>query len=133
MPSEISASIWASAAVLITAGAVPARAQAFADIKGALVGVEAVTPEGLKAVFKDWNYSGEALARQLQTFRQHGVHVLGSFIFGLPTDKPAKIDLHGVFANGQKVKDYYSGKTAVVKGGGVTFGTRNATVLIGQE
>jgi radical SAM superfamily enzyme YgiQ (UPF0313 family) len=63
-----------------------------ANIKGALVGVEAVTPEGLKAVYKDWNYSGEALARQLQTFRQHGVHVLGSFIFGLPTDRPATFD-----------------------------------------
>ena len=63
-----------------------------ANIKGALVGVEAVTPEGLKAVFKDWNYSGEALAKQLQTFKQHGVHVLGSFIFGLPTDKPATFD-----------------------------------------
>jgi radical SAM superfamily enzyme YgiQ (UPF0313 family) len=60
-----------------------------ANIKGALVGVEAVTPEGLKAVFKDFNYSGDALARQLQTFKKHGVHVLGSFIFGLPTDKPA--------------------------------------------
>ena len=63
-----------------------------ANIKGALVGVEAVTPEGLKAVFKDWNYSGEALAKQLQTFKKHGVHVLGSFIFGLPTDKPATFD-----------------------------------------
>jgi len=63
-----------------------------ANIKGALVGVEAVTPEGLKAIFKDWNYSGEALARQLQTFKQHGVHVLGSFIFGLPTDRPATFD-----------------------------------------
>ena len=60
-----------------------------ANIKGALVGVEAVTPEGLKSVFKDFNYSGEALVKQLQTFRKHGVHVLGSFIFGLPTDKPA--------------------------------------------
>ena len=59
-----------------------------ANIKGALVGVEAVTPEGLKAVYKDFNYSGDRLAEQLQTFRQHGVHVLGSFIFGLPTDKP---------------------------------------------
>jgi alpha-amylase len=38
-----------------------------------------------------------------------------------------------VFANGQKVKDYYSGKTAVVKGGSVNFGTKNAVVLIGQE
>ena len=59
-----------------------------ANIKGALVGVEAVTPEGLKAVFKDFNQSGEALTRQLLTFEHHGVHVLGSFIFGLPTDKP---------------------------------------------
>jgi radical SAM superfamily enzyme YgiQ (UPF0313 family) len=63
-----------------------------ANIKGALVGVEAVTPEGLKAVFKDFNYSGEALAKQLQTFKRHGVHVLGSFIFGLPTDKPETFD-----------------------------------------
>jgi len=63
-----------------------------ANIKGALVGVEAVTPEGLKAVFKDWNYSGEALAKQLLTFKEHGVHVLGSFIFGLPTDRPATFD-----------------------------------------
>ncbi len=60
-----------------------------ANIKGALVGVEAVTPEGLKAVFKDFNYSGDRLVEQLQTFRKHGVHVLGSFIFGLPTDQPS--------------------------------------------
>jgi len=63
-----------------------------ANIKGALVGVEAVTPEGLKAVYKDWNYSGEALAVQLQKFKKHDVHVLGSFIFGLPTDRPATFD-----------------------------------------
>jgi radical SAM superfamily enzyme YgiQ (UPF0313 family) len=62
------------------------RAMQKARIKGALVGVEAVTPEGLKAVFKDFNRSGDDLVRQLQTFREHGVHVLGSFIFGLPTD-----------------------------------------------
>jgi len=60
-----------------------------ANIKGALVGVEAVTPEGLKAVYKDFNLSGDRLIEQLQTFRKHGVHVLGSFIFGLPTDKPS--------------------------------------------
>lgn len=60
-----------------------------ANIKGALVGVEAVTPEGLKAVYKEFNFSGDRLVQQLQTFRKHGVHVLGSFIFGLPTDKPS--------------------------------------------
>jgi radical SAM superfamily enzyme YgiQ (UPF0313 family) len=63
-----------------------------ANIKGALVGVEAVTPEGLKAVYKDFNCSGEKLVEQLQEFRKHGVHVLGSFIFGLPTDKPSTFD-----------------------------------------
>ncbi|MGI9070739.1 MAG: B12-binding domain-containing radical SAM protein [Bryobacteraceae bacterium] len=63
-----------------------------ARIKGALVGVEAVTPEGLKAVFKDFNCSGENLVQRLQTFRAHGIHVLGSFIFGLPTDGPDTFD-----------------------------------------
>jgi radical SAM superfamily enzyme YgiQ (UPF0313 family) len=59
-----------------------------ARIRGALVGVESVTPEGLKAVFKDFNLAGESLVTRLQAFRSHGVHVLGSFIFGLSTDKP---------------------------------------------
>jgi len=59
-----------------------------ARIRGALVGIESVTPEGLKAVFKNFNDAGEALVTRLQAFRRHGVHVLGSFIFGLPTDKP---------------------------------------------
>jgi hypothetical protein len=63
-----------------------------ANIKGALVGIEAVTPEGLKAVYKDFNFSGDRLVQQLQTFRKHGIHVLGSFIFGLPTDKPSTFD-----------------------------------------
>jgi radical SAM superfamily enzyme YgiQ (UPF0313 family) len=59
-----------------------------ARIRGALVGVESVTPEGLKAVFKDFNQAGEGLVTRLQAFRSAGVHVLGSFIFGLPTDTP---------------------------------------------
>ena len=58
-----------------------------AHIRGALVGVEAVTPEGLKSVYKDFNLSGENLVKRLRTFSDHGVHVLGSFIFGLPSDR----------------------------------------------
>lgn len=57
------------------------------NVKGALVGVESVTPEGLKSVYKDFNASGEDLVEKLRTFRDHGVHLLGSFIFGLPTDR----------------------------------------------
>jgi radical SAM superfamily enzyme YgiQ (UPF0313 family) len=59
-----------------------------ARIRGALVGVESVTPEGLKAVHKNFNEAGEALVGRLQAFRSAGIHVLGSFIFGLPTDTP---------------------------------------------
>jgi radical SAM superfamily enzyme YgiQ (UPF0313 family) len=60
-----------------------------ANIKGALVGIEAVTPEGLKDVYNRFNDVGEALVTRLRTFRDHGVHVLGSFIFGLPSDRPS--------------------------------------------
>ena len=60
-----------------------------AHIKGALVGVEAVTPEGLKDVYKDFNDTGDALVERLREFRRHGLHVLGSFIFGLPSDRAA--------------------------------------------
>jgi hypothetical protein len=63
-----------------------------ANIKGALVGVEAVTPEGLKDVYKSFNDSGDALVLRLRKFRDHGVHVLGSFIFGLPSDRPSTFD-----------------------------------------
>ena len=63
-----------------------------ANIKGALVGVEAVTPEGLKDVYKEFNFAGDSLVQRLRIFREHGVHVLGSFIFGLPSDRPSTFD-----------------------------------------
>jgi radical SAM superfamily enzyme YgiQ (UPF0313 family) len=69
-----------------------------ARIKGALVGVESVTEEGLKDVYKPFNASGEALVAKLRTFRENGVHVLGSFIFGLPSDRPATFDATAVLA-----------------------------------
>ena len=58
-----------------------------AHIKGALVGVESVTKEGLKSIYKNFNESGDSLVRRLRSFREHGIHVLGSFIFGLPGDR----------------------------------------------
>lgn len=57
-----------------------------ARIMGALVGVESVSEAGLKDVYKGFNLAGEELVARLKTFRRHGVHVLGSFIFGLPSD-----------------------------------------------
>ena len=69
-----------------------------AHIKGALVGVESVTAEGLKAIYKDFNLAGDALAERLQEFRKHGVHILGSFIFGLPTDNASTFDATSALA-----------------------------------
>jgi radical SAM superfamily enzyme YgiQ (UPF0313 family) len=63
-------------------------AMARAHILGALVGVESVTPEGLKDVYKGFNLTGEALVDRLRTFGRHRIHVLGSFIFGLASDRP---------------------------------------------
>ena len=63
-----------------------------ARIRGALVGIEAVTPEGLKDVYKDFNLAGDELVERLQAFRKHGVYILGSFIFGLPSDRPSTFD-----------------------------------------
>lgn len=68
-----------------------------------------------------------------RTYDKNGLRDKVVVALDLPTDKPATIKLGGVFADGQKVKDYYSGKTAVVRGGSVNFGTKNAVVLIGQE
>jgi radical SAM superfamily enzyme YgiQ (UPF0313 family) len=63
-----------------------------AHIKGALVGIESVTAEGLKDIYKGFNVVGEELVGRLRAFRRHGVHVLGSFIFGLPSDNPTTFE-----------------------------------------
>ena len=63
-----------------------------AHILGALVGVESVTPAGLKDVYKGFNLAGDDLVARLRAFRRHGVHVLGSFIFGLPSDTHATFE-----------------------------------------
>jgi tRNA A37 methylthiotransferase MiaB len=70
-----------------------------ARIKGALVGVESVTPEGLKDVYKDFNLVGDKLAERLRVFRERGVHVLGSFIFGLPSDRPETFEATAALAD----------------------------------
>jgi radical SAM superfamily enzyme YgiQ (UPF0313 family) len=74
-----------------------------ARIRGALVGVESVTREGLKSVYKDFNLAGDALVKQLRIFRDHGVHVLASFIFGLPTDTPDTFEATSALAQAANV------------------------------
>lgn len=68
-----------------------------------------------------------------RTYEKNGVSDKVVVALDLPTDKNVAIALHGVFADGQKLKDYYSGKSAVVINGKVTFDSKNAILLIGQE
>jgi radical SAM superfamily enzyme YgiQ (UPF0313 family) len=63
-----------------------------ARILGALVGVESVTHDGLKDVYKGFNLAGDELVARLRAFRRHGIHVLGSFIFGLNSDTKDTFD-----------------------------------------
>ncbi|HEY7234976.1 MAG TPA: radical SAM protein, partial [Gemmatimonadaceae bacterium] len=63
-----------------------------ARIRGALVGVESVTADGLKDVYKGFNLAGDELVTRLRAFRNYGIHVLGSFIFGLPSDTANSFD-----------------------------------------
>jgi hypothetical protein len=76
-----------------------------ARIRGALVGVESITEAGLKSVFKNFNSAGGNLSTRLRTFKEHGVHVLGSFIFGLSTDR----------------KDTFAATSALAKEADLTF------------
>ena len=39
-----------------------------------------------------YNVAGDELVARLREFRRHGIHVLGSFIFGLRSDTPATFD-----------------------------------------
>jgi radical SAM superfamily enzyme YgiQ (UPF0313 family) len=64
------------------------RAMRSAKIKGALVGIESITAEGLKSTYKGFNATGEDLVACLRKFRRFDIHVLGSFIFGLQSDTP---------------------------------------------
>ena len=63
-----------------------------ARILGALVGIESVTQDGLKDVYKGFNLAGDDLVARLRAFRRHGIHVLGSFIFGLNSDTKDTFD-----------------------------------------
>lgn len=67
-----------------------------------------------------------------RTFERNGLRDKVVVALEQPTDKPAAIAVHGVFADGARVRDYYSGTSAVVSKGKVTFPAHNAVVLIGQ-
>lgn len=55
-------------------------------LRGALIGVESFTEEGLKNVNKSWNPVGQKMAEAIQKIQSHGIMVLASIIGGLESD-----------------------------------------------
>jgi alpha-amylase len=51
----------------------------------------------------------------------------------LPLEKTHAISVSGVFNDGLKLRDYYSGQHVIVKNGLVTLNGKNAIVLLGLE
>lgn len=55
-------------------------------VRGALIGIESFTLEGLKATRKMWNPVGDRMINVIRAIQSHGIYVLGSIICGLETD-----------------------------------------------
>lgn len=68
-------------------------------LRGALIGVESFTEEGLKNVNKMWNPVGHKMAEAIQKIQSHGIMVLTSVIGGLESDTVATLQTMRQFAN----------------------------------
>ena len=55
-------------------------------LRGALIGVESFTEEGLRTANKTWNPVGQRMVEAIQKIQNHGIFVMASIINGLETD-----------------------------------------------
>ena len=53
---------------------------------GVLIGMESLDPANLRDMGKDWNLAGGGYAESLRRFRDHGLAVYGTFVFGYDND-----------------------------------------------
>ncbi|RJG15463.1 alpha-amylase family glycosyl hydrolase [Massilia cavernae] len=68
-----------------------------------------------------------------RTLERNGVKDKVVVALDVAAGKPAAIPVAGVFADGDKVRDHYTGKTAVVSNGRAQFDGVGSVVLIGQQ
>jgi len=67
-------------------------------LRGALIGVESFTEEGLKTANKTWNPVGQRMVEAIQKIQDHGMVVLASIINGLESDTVATLRTMREFA-----------------------------------
>ena len=64
-----------------------------AGVMGALIGIETVTKEGLKATNKGFNSTGQELLDKLEKIRTEGFrYIMGAFIFGIESDTEQSLE-----------------------------------------
>jgi alpha-amylase len=68
-----------------------------------------------------------------RTYEKNGVTDRVVVALDLPLERAVPISVAGVFMDGQTVRDWYSGRTAVVTGGKVQFDAGNPVALIAQD
>jgi radical SAM superfamily enzyme YgiQ (UPF0313 family) len=71
--------------------------------RGVLIGMESLDPENLRDMGKDWNLAGGSYAQSLCRFRQHGLAVYGTFVFGYDRDDRQVVQRSIDFAREQKL------------------------------
>src|SRR5712691_10821428 len=67
-------------------------------LRGALIGVESFTEEGLKTANKSWNPVGQRMVEAIQKIQNHGIMVLASIINGLESDTLSTLQTMREFA-----------------------------------
>ena len=67
-------------------------------LRGALIGVESFTEEGLKTANKTWNPVGQHMVEAIQKIQSHGIFVMASIINGLESDTLATLRTMREFA-----------------------------------
>jgi alpha-amylase len=68
-----------------------------------------------------------------RTYEKDGVSDRVVVALGLPQDRVVAIPVAGVFSDGQTLRDWYTGKTALVSGGKVQFELRAPVALIALD
>jgi radical SAM superfamily enzyme YgiQ (UPF0313 family) len=70
---------------------------------GVLIGMESLDPGNLRDMGKDWNLAGGDYAQSLRRFREHGLAVYGTFVFGYDNDDRRVVQRSVEFAREQKL------------------------------
>jgi radical SAM superfamily enzyme YgiQ (UPF0313 family) len=71
--------------------------------RGVLIGMESLDPENLRDMGKDWNLAHGGYAESLRRFRDEGLAVYGTFVFGYDHDDHAIVQRSIDFAIEQKL------------------------------